>query len=70
LIIQYLEQRPSWMTWKLFVSIFEFVESFENKDGAIVPWDREAVATNYWTFVMELYGNLEARFHANIWTMK
>ena len=57
---------PSWMTENI-CPYLEFVESFETKDGEIIPWDREAVTNKLWTFD-ELYGNLEARFHANIWT--
>ncbi len=57
---------PSWMTENI-CPYLELVENFENKDGEIIPWDREAVASKIWTFD-ELYGNLEPRFHANIWT--
>jgi len=57
---------PSWLTDNI-CPYLEFIESFENKDGVIVPWDREAVANKLWTFD-ELWGNMEYRFHAIIWT--
>lgn len=57
---------PSWMTENI-CPYLEFIESFETKDGASVTWDRDDVASKLWTFD-ELYGDMEHRFHATIWT--
>lgn len=45
----------------------EFVEEYENKDGTSSKWDRTSMSGKLFTYD-DLYGKLEPRFHAQIYT--